>query len=194
MDRVTLKSAAKSQIKGHIGILFVISLLSGLIGGALGSIPVVGSIASMFISAAFSLAVINIYMGITEGRKPEVGDLFSQFNNIIPAFCTSFLVGLYTFLWSLLFVIPGIVKACSYSQAMYILAEDPTIGASEAINRSKAMMEGHKMEYFLLGLSFMGWSILGAFTLGILYIWLIPYMSATYANYYKSLKGEPVIY
>lgn len=194
MDRATLKSAAKSQIKGNIGILFVISLLTGLIGGALGSIPVVGTIASMLISGAFSLAMIDIYMGITEGRKPEVGDLFSQFKNIIPAFCTSFLVGLYTFLWSLLLIVPGIVKGCSYSQAMYILAEDPTIGASEAINRSKAMMEGHKMEYFLLGLSFFGWAILGAFTLGILYIWLIPYMQTTYANYYKSLKGEPVIY
>lgn len=190
MDRATLKSAAKRQIKGNIGILFAISLLTGLIGGALGGIPVVGSIASMFVSAAFSLALINIYMGITEGRKPEVGDLFSQFKNIIPAFCTTFLVGLFTFLWSLLLIVPGIIKGCSYSQAMYILAEDPSMGATEAINRSKEMMEGHKMEYFLLGLSFIGWSILGVFTLGILYIWLIPYMNTTYANYYKSLKGE----
>ncbi len=193
MDRATLKSAAKSQIKGKIGILFAISLLIGLISGALGSIPVVGTIASMLLSGAFSLATISIYMGITEGRKPELGDMFSQLKNCLPAFCTTFLVGLYTFLWSLLLVIPGIVKGCAYSQAMYILAEDPSMGASEAIRRSKTMMEGHKMEYFLLGLSFMGWAILAVFTLGILYIWLIPYMSATYANYYKSLKGEPVV-
>lgn len=190
MDRATLKSASKRQIKGNLGILFLIGLLTALIGGALGGIPVAGSIASMLISSAFSLAMINIYMGITEGRKPEVADLFSQFKNILPAFCTTFLVGLYTFLWSLLLFVPGIVKSCSYSQAMYILAEDPGMGATEAINRSKTMMEGHKMEYFLLSLSFIGWSILGVFTLGILYIWLIPYMSTTFANYYKSLKGE----
>lgn len=190
MDRAILKSAAKRQIKGNIGILFAISLLSGLITSALSAIPLVGSIAGMLLSAAFSLALIDIYMGVSDGRKPEVGDLFSQIRNVLPAFCTTFLVGLFTFLWSLLLIVPGIIKGCSYSQAMYILAENPGISPTEAINRSKAMMDGHKMEYFLLGLSFIGWSILGIFTLGILYIWLIPYMQTTLANYYKSLKGE----
>ena len=190
MDRAILKSAAKRQIKGNIGILFAISLLSGLITGALSAIPLVGSIAGMLLSAAFSLALIDIYMGVSDGRKPEVGDLFSQIRNVLPAFCTTFLVGLFTFLWSLLLIVPGIIKGCSYSQAMYILAEDPSMGATEAINRSKSMMDGHKMEYFLLSLSFIGWSILGIFTLGILYIWLIPYMQTTLANYYRSLKGE----
>ena len=190
MDRAILKSAAKRQIKGNIGILFAISLLSGLITGALSAIPLVGSIAGMLLSAAFSLALIDIYRGVSDGRKPEVGDLFSQIRNVLPAFCTTFLVGLFTFLWSLLLIVPGIIKGCSYSQAMYILAENPGISPTEAINRSKAMMDGHKMEYFLLGLSFIGWSILGIFTLGILYIWLIPYMQTTLANYYKSLKGE----
>ena len=190
MDRAILKSAAKRQIKGNIGILFAISLLSGLITSALSAIPLVGSIAGMLLSAAFSLALIDIYMGVSDGRKPEVGDLFSQIRNVLPAFCTTFLVGLFTFLWSLLLIVPGIIKDCSYSQAMYILAENPGISPTEAINRSKSMMDGHKMEYFLLSLSFIGWSILGIFTLGILYIWLIPYMQTTLANYYRSLKGE----
>lgn len=190
MDRATLKAAAKRQIKGNIGILFVIGLINGLIVGALGAIPLVGSIATMLLSAAFSLAMIDIYMGVTRGRKPEVGDLFSQFKNILPAFCTTFLVGLFTFLWSLLLIVPGIIKTCSYSQAMYIVAEEPGSSPMEAIRRSQEMMNGHKMEYFLLGLSFIGWAILAVFTLGILYIWLIPYMQATYANFYRSLKGE----
>ena len=190
MDRAILKSAAKRQIKGNIGILFAISLLSGLISGALGAIPVAGAIASMFVSAAFSLAMVDIYMGITEGGKPELTDLFSQFRNILPAFCTTFLVGLFTFLWSLLLIVPGIIKGCAYSQAMYILNEDPSMGPMEAIRRSRELMNGHKMEYFILGLSFIGWALLGVLTFGILYIWLIPYMNTTYANYYKSLKGE----
>lgn len=190
MNRATLKSAAKRQIKGNIGILFVISLLSGLITGALSAIPLVGTIAGMLLSAAFALAVINIYLGLTQGRKPEVADLFSEMSNILPAFCTQFLVGLFTFLWSLLLIVPGIIKACAYSQAMYILAENPGISPMEAIKRSKEMMQGHKMEYFLLVLSFFGWALLAPFTLGILYIWLLPYMQATMANYYRSLKGE----
>lgn len=193
MDRATLKSMAKSQIKGNLGILFVISLLVGLITGAVGCIPLVGSVATVLLSAAFSLAMVNIYLNLTDGVKPEIGDLFSQIKNFWPAFKVTFLATVFTLLWSLLLYVPGIIKACSYSQAMYILAEDPTMGARDAINKSKEMMEGHKMEYFVLGLSFIGWAILGAFTFGILYIWLIPYMQTTYANFYKSLQTTPVV-
>ena len=190
MDRATLKSSAKEQIKGKIGILFLISLLASLIAGAVSAVPLVGTIAGMLLSGAFSLAMIQIYMNLGYGRRPEVGDLFSQMRNILPAFCTQFLVGLFTFLWSLLLFVPGIIMGCAYSQAMYILADDPGIGPMEAIRRSKEMMEGHKMEYFVLCLSFYGWALLSVFTLGILYIWLIPYMQATLTNYYKYLKGE----
>lgn len=190
MKRAILKSAAKRQIKGNLGILFLISLLSGLIGGAVNVIPVVGGVAAMFVNAAFSLAMVSIYMNLTEGIRPKVSDLFSQFRNVISAFCTNFLAGLLVFLWSLLLIVPGIIKACAYSQALYILADDPGLGSWEAIRRSKEMMQGHKMEYFLLCMSFYGWALLGAFTFGILYIWLLPYMQTTYANYYKSLKGE----
>ena len=194
MDRATLKEAAKSQIKGNIGILFVLSLIIGLVGGLVGCIPVIGSIASAVVLVpAFSLAMIYIYLNLIDGVKPEVKDLFAHIQEFWGAFKVTFLVSLFTGLWSMLFFIPGIVKACSYSQAMYILAENPGIGAREAINRSKAMMEGHKMEYFILGLSFIGWAIVGSFTFGILYIWLIPYMNATFANFYANLKNtEPV--
>lgn len=193
MDRATLKSLAKEQIKGNIGILFVITLLTALIGGALGSVPVVGSVASVLLTPALSLAMCNIYLNLTAGIKPAVGDLFSQIKNFWPAFKAQFLVGLFVMLWSLLLYVPGIIKACSYSQTMYILAENPTMGARDAINKSKEMMEGHKMEYFVMILSFFGWAILGIFTFGILYIWLTPYISATMANFYKSLKTTPVI-
>ncbi len=193
MDRATLKSMAKSQIKGNIGILFVISLLISLITGALSCIPVVGQVATVLLSAGFSLSVVCIYLNLTNGVKPDVSDLFSQMKNFWPAFKVTFLTGLFTVLWSLLFYIPGIVKACAYSQAMFILAEDPTLGAREAITRSRKMMDGHKMEYFVLCLSFIGWIILGMFTFGILYIWLMPYMNATFANYYNSLKTNAVV-
>lgn len=193
MDRATLKAAAKQQIKGNIGKLFVITLLIALLAGAINAVPVVGSIASVFVvTPAFSLAVVLIYLNMTAGCNPEISDLFSQFNRFWDAFKVTFLVGLFTSLWSMLFVIPGIIKAYSYSQAMYIMAENPGMGALEAIDRSKAMMNGHKMEYFVLQLSFIGWHLLGGITLGIAYIWIIPYISATAANFYNSLKGAVV--
>lgn len=187
MDRAMMKSMAKEQIRGNIGVLFAITLLMALIMLGVTCIPLVGYVASLLLGSAFSLAIYRIYLELADGLRPRVGDMFSQVQNFWPAFKVNFLVGLFTYLWSLLFLIPGIIKACSYSQAMYILAENPEMGALDAINQSKEMMEGHKMEYFLLELSFVGWFLLGPFTLGLLYIWLIPYMQATFTNFYKSL-------
>ena len=195
MTRQQLKSMAKEQIKGKIGILFLISLIISLISSAASAIPGVGSIAvAVVVGPAFSLATVRIYLAITKGTTPVIKDAFSCFNEFFPAFKTSFLVSIFTFLWSLLFVIPGIIKGISYSQAMYILAENPTIGAREAINRSKAMMEGHKMEYFVLGLSFSGWILVTVLTFGIAGIWTIPYMNATMANFYNEIKPQASFY
>ena len=99
------------------------------------------------------------------------------------------LIIIFTFLWSLLFVIPGIIKGISYSQSYFILAENPDMTASEALNESKRIMDGHKWEYFVLQLSFLGWTILASFTFGILFIWLVPYMECTLVNYYHKLVG-----
>lgn len=189
MNRAELKSLAKSQIKGNIGILFLVSLIVTALSVVCSYIPVVGSLAtSIVLTPAFSFATIAIYLGLTAGKKPVVADTFKGFQHFWVSFKTTFLVGLFTTLWSLLFVVPGIIKALSYSQAMYIVAENPEVDAMEAINRSKKMMDGHKMDLFVLQLSFIGWALLGMLTFGILYIWLIPYMNATMANFYNSIK------
>lgn len=192
ITRQQIKSTAKQQIKGKIGILFLITIIVSLCSSLANVIPGVGSIVSAVVLApAFSLALARIYLGITKGNTPVVKDAFDGFNDFWSAFKTSFLVSIFTFLWSLLFVIPGIIKGISYSQAMFIVAENPGIGAREAINRSKAMMEGHKMDYFVLSLSFIGWMFLGCFTFGLLYIWLIPYMYTSFAHFYNNL--QPVV-
>ena len=189
MNRAELKSLAKQQIKGKIGTLFLVALVIALITGALGMIPTVGSIASMVITPAFTLATVAIYLKLANGESIAVGDAFSKFDQFWPAFKVNFLVGLFTALWSLLFYIPGIIKGLSYSQANYILAENPGIGAREAINRSKAMMDGHKMELFVLNLSFIGWYLLCGITFGIAAIWVIPYVNATMTNFYNTVKS-----
>lgn len=101
-----------------------------------------------------------------------------------------FLVYLFIFLWSLLLIIPGIVKAFSYSMTPYILEEYPELSANEAIDRSRAMMKGHKFDLFWLLLSFIGWGILCFFTLGIGILWLIPYMQTSVAAFYEDVKAD----
>ncbi len=193
MNRIELKSQAKQQIKGEIGILFVISLIIAVISGiaslVLSLIPFVGGLANaIIVTPAFALSLVRVYLNITSNVKPSAGDAFSGFDDFWSAFKVNFLVGIFTFLWSLLFVIPGIIKSFSYSMSMYVLAENKGKAAHECINESKLMTNGHKMELFVLGLSFIGWALLGAITFGIAFIWVIPYMNATYANAYNSLK------
>lgn len=196
MNRAELKSAAQGQISGKIGILFLISLIIAVISGAAGwvlkFIPLrLGSLAAaIIITPAFALSVVRVYLNITKGVNPEVNNAFSGFDDFWSAFKVNFLVGLFTFLWSLLFVIPGIIKAYSYSMSLYILAENKGKKALECINESKAMTNGHKMDLFVLGLSFIGWGLLCAITLGIACIWVVPYVNATMANAYNSLKPQ----
>ena len=102
-----------------------------------------------------------------------------------------FLISLYTALWSMLFVVPGIVKGYSYSLAIYIKSENPNIPASTAIELSKRMTNGHKMDLFVLDMSFIGWGILSAFTLNILGIlYVMPYQYASKAFAYEEIKEE----
>ncbi len=192
MNRAELKAKAKQQIKGKIGILFVITLIIGVISGlaslVLSFIPIGGLASAIIITPAFALSIVRIYLNITAGAKPDVKDAFCGFDDFWSAFKVNFLVALFTFLWSLLFIIPGIVKSFSYSMAMYILAENKEKPALECIDESRAMTNGHKMDLFVLGLSFIGWAILGSITFGIAYIWVVPYIQATYTNAYHSLK------
>ena len=136
-----------------------------------------------------TLGYIYIYLDICAGGEVDINRLFAGFQRLGQALCLFLLVSIFTFLWSLLFLIPGIIKGISYSQAFYILAEHPEMTASEALNESKRIMDGHKWEYFVLGLSFLGWALLATCTCGILYIWLAPYMNATYVNYYHKLTA-----
>lgn len=195
MNRAELKAAAKSQIKGKIGILFIIALIIGLISGVAGAIlsfiPGGSFVVSIIITPAFALSTVRVYLNVFKGNQPSVGDAFCGFDDFWAAFKVNFLVGLFTFLWSLLFIIPGIVKSYSYSMALYILAENKGKPALECINESKAMTNGHKMDLFVLNLSFIGWALLCVITVGIAGIWVIPYMNETYINAYNSLK--PVV-
>ena len=197
MNRTELKTAAKSQIKGKIGILFVItliiSLISGVAGAILSFIPAGSVISSVIITPAFVISVIRVYLNLVNGVQPSVGDAFSGFDDFWSAFKVTFLVGLFTFLWSLLFIIPGIIKSFSYSMSTYILAENKGKKALDCINESKAITNGHKMDLFVLGLSFIGWGFLCTITFGIAAIWVVPYMNATYANAYNSLNPSVIV-
>jgi len=187
VSREEIKSLAKGQISGKIAMLLVCSLIMGAIVGVSSFIPVAGT---LVLVPPLQLGIIYIYLDISAGGEVDVNRLFAGFKRLGQSICLYLLVNIFIFLWSLLFVIPGIIKALSYSQAFYILAEHPEMTASEALNESKMIMEGHKSELFVLYLSFIGWALLGAITCGIGYIWILPYMQATFTNYYHKIKKQ----
>ncbi|MBP3451742.1 MAG: DUF975 family protein [Agathobacter sp.] len=189
MNRAELKAAAKEQIKGNIGMLFLCGLIIAGISFACAIFP----IAMILVTPPLSVGLCMVYLGLTEGKKAEVGTMFKGFQVFGKSIWLTILVAVFTFLWTLLFYIPGIIKTYSYSMAFYVLADNPEMTAREALRESKEIMKGHKWELFVLELSFILWMILGLFTLGFAYIYVIPYMSATVANFYQKIKRQPQV-
>ena len=128
-------------------------------------------------------------MDIVDRTEAKIETLFTYFYNWKTTAATRFLKTLYCFLWSLLFIIPGIIASYSYAMTGYILADHPELTASEAIERSKELMSGNRFRLFCLHFSFIGWAILCAFTMGIGNLWLNPYRQASVAAFYREISG-----
>ena len=128
-------------------------------------------------------------LDLVDKRESAIETLFHYFNNWKTTAAARLLRSLYIFLWALLFLIPGIIASYSYAMTDYILAEHPDMTASEAIERSKEMMSGNRFRLFCLEFSFIGWSILCGFTMGIGYLWLRPYKQAAIAAFYREVSG-----
>lgn len=143
------------------------------------------------LGGVIQLGYADILLKQHDRREYEFRDLFSQFHRFGQGFAQKFLRDLYCFLWGLLFIIPGIVKAYSYAMTPFILAEHPELTASEAIERSEEMMNGHKGDLFLLHLTFFGWDLLAAVTLNLGHILLNPYKNAAEAAFYREISGYP---
>ena len=127
---------------------------------AVASVLVILSIVQMVIGGAGKLGYAKFNLNLIDRKPAAFSDLFSQFNRLGTGFCMNFLTGIYIFFWSLLFVIPGIIKSYSYSMTPYILSEHPEMSVNEAITASRNIMQGNKGRLFCLLLSFIGWELL----------------------------------
>lgn len=192
MTRKEMKALARLQIEGKIAALFWVSVVASFIGSIGSGFPAVGVVIATILSSAMTLGLIYVYFRIAAdpNYRPSVKDLFDGFNNLWPFLKVTLLSALFIFLWSLLFIVPGIIKALAYAQAPYIIAENPNMPAMEALRISERMMNGRKWEYFVLNLSFIGWELLAIPTLGLLMIWLEPYMQMTMINFYSDCKAK----
>lgn len=205
---------AREALAGRWGVAVIAGLVATLLGAMSTDVDLAEvennfNISGEYVGyiAVFALVITVVYivvgsfvevgyakfnLNLVDRRPAEVGDLFSYASICKKTVVTRILIMIYTFLWMLLFIIPGIVAVYSYAMTPYILAENPNLTAKEAINRSKQMMIGNRFRLFCLQLSFIGWAILAAFTFGIGVLWLTPYEQAATAAFYREVSGTEI--
>lgn len=191
-----LRQQAREALKGKWGlavgtyavyVLFLI-LSTAISAGTEGVTNISVEILQLLLGGPFSLGLSIFSLSLARGREAGFAQIFEGFNRFGVALGTYLLMTLFIILWALLLIIPGIIAALSYSQAFYILADNKSIGAMEAIDASKKMMDGNKEQYFALVLWFVLLIILSVFTLGIALFWILPYMSVAFAKFYEDVK------
>lgn len=218
VTRKELKDNAKQSLLGNWGWAIIVFLITAIIFGIftgaghwLDETYINYDGTNIFYQFASPIGSILLWIGSFIGLSRNIAFLelrddqkeekpymaaFSVFteNRFGPELINFVLVSIFTFLWTWLLIIPGIIKAYSYSMTPYIVkdmvASGKQVSATDGINASKELMKGHKMALFIFDLSFLGWNILAAITCGIGYLWVTPYYQTAKANFYRRIAGD----
>lgn len=184
-----LRQAARNALAGQWVMAALATLVYSAISGFV-AIPALG-IAAYILTLPIMYGFTVLFLKLFRNGDLNIGSLFDGFQDYGRILGTVLLQVVYTFLWTLLLVVPGVVKWYSYSMTSYILLDEPELKNNAVIEKSMAMMEGHKMRLFLLDLSFIGWALLSSlFTFGIGFFFLQPYVATAHAAFYEDLKDN----
>ncbi len=179
-----IKTSAKESLKGNLGTSFLAEIAGDAISAVSHLIPFAGCI----ISGPLMVGTAGIYTKNTDHEKPAFKDLFRGFTeNFGENFLLGLLKGLFIALWSLLLIIPGIIKGYAYAMSEYLMVRERDLTAMEAMKRSQILMKGHKMQLFVLELSFIGWVLITILTLGIASIYTVPYMKTAKTEFFNDI-------
>ena len=176
----------------YSGNLFNVGMITGLLAGIATVVILIVLVAKVFVGNLLKLGGYRFFI-LNQTAQPGIGTLLDGFRSghYVNIVLTMFLRDLFTTLWSLLLVVPGIVKHYEYLMVPYIIAENPVMDYKEAFQISKQMMDGEKMEAFIMDLSFLGWYLLSAVTCGLLAIFYVnPYVQASFAEMYTFNKQK----
>ncbi|MBS4956715.1 MAG: DUF975 family protein [Clostridium sp.] len=202
MDTAELKGRAKEQLRGNWAVAIGTVLVSNIILQVEMGYKVASKLGMDGLS--YSLDLITLLLGgvisvglcrflldmATKRREPRFNTLFSRFNIYLKTLGLNILITLAVLAGTLLFIIPGIIVSLMFSQAFYILSEDPSKSITQCINESVKLMNGHKWDLFYLNLTFIGWWLVSILTLGIAALWVAPYQKLTEANFYLDLNSN----
>jgi uncharacterized membrane protein len=195
-ENVVLMRMAKESLKGQWGLAIGTFIVYFLVIGAVQSPSIFyppSGLLSLLIAGPMAVGVSIFALALSRNQNPNLGQIFGGFYNFGNTLGAYLLMLLFTILWMLLLIVPGIIAALSYSMTFFLLAEDTTLSPMQAIDKSKAMMDGYKAKLFRLFLRFFGWSLLCILTLGIGFFWLIPWIQITMAKFYDDIKANQII-
>ena len=204
MDRLVLKSNAKSQLSGKWGLAIGTLVVGALITSGFSSVvdiiepessipAFLGILINILLGGVIGLGVSKFVLNLaTNKEEASFNDLFSGFNIYLKTVGLWIVLSIIIAFLSLLLIVPGIIAALMYSQVFFILSEDNTKSISQCLSESSEMMKGHKGELFVLYLSFIGWWLVAAITFGIGALYVYPYQQVTSANFYLALKNRQV--
>lgn len=188
MDRKQIKAEAKLAIKDHWIMLFVVLFVIGAITGASAAALIGFLLAPILTAGVFKLT--KLMLDENKFDFNIVLEYFKDLNHALKIVGTAIIVQIIVMIGIFLFIIPGIIFALQYSQAVYIMAQNPEIGIEEALSRSKDMMKGHKTELFVFHLSFILHVLLVVITFGIYSIYFLPYYTTSQTNFYLHLSNQ----
>ncbi len=188
-ENAVLMKQARESLSGKWPLAIGTFVVYYLLIFSIQIVPIAGTIVSILIAGPMAVGISIFSLSLsrdTDARFEQIFDGFKKFTVSLKAYL---LMLIYIILWTLLLIIPGIIAAFSYSMTFFILADNDSISAMEAIDESKVMMDGYKWKLFYLGLRFFGLALLCILTLGIGFLWLTPYIQVSMAKFYDDIKG-----
>lgn len=153
-----------------------------------GGVIVFGLFASVLISSLIAIGYAQFNIDLIDGEQPRIITMFSKGKQILTSIAANILAFIRIFFGCVLFIVPGIIAAYKYAMVNYVIADNPGISAREALAKSKEIMKGNKLRFFFFELSFFGWALLVVLTLGIAAIWVVPFMQASFAAFYREIS------
>jgi uncharacterized membrane protein len=201
INRAELKRHAKDQLKGKwglaigsIAVIILIQIVFNIISRCVEDntiLFIIITLVSMIVSSAMGTGTCRLSLNYAyDDKQPAFADIFSGFQVILKVIGLFILLAIIILVGTILLVIPGIIFSYMFSQAYYILADDNSKSIIQCLKESAGMMKGYKFKYFVLLLSFLGWTILGLIPLGIGLLWVMPYMNVTVASFYLKVKDN----
>jgi uncharacterized membrane protein len=179
-----LMSRARVALKGHWGLVIAVLITYGLVD-AISGLVVIGP---LIVGGPLTLGYAAFHLNVARHKDVAFPVLFTGFSNFVTSLLAMIVLPILIVLWSLLLIIPGIMAAFSYAMTFYVMADNPKLNVMECIRKSKGIMYGNRMKLFFLSCRFIGWYILGMFSLGIGFLWIIPYQAVSFAHFYDDIK------